>query len=49
MAREKFKVGDKIRVIGYRPGVYPPGIEDDMGTEALFKELGRTQPHRQRV
>ena len=39
MAHQKFKVGDKIRVIGYRPGVYPPGVEDEMGTEALFKSL----------
>jgi len=39
MARKKFKVGDKIRVIGYRPGVYRPGVEDDMGTEDLFKSL----------
>jgi hypothetical protein len=33
MARKKFKVGDKICVTGYRPGVYPPGVKDDMGTE----------------
>ena len=39
MARKKFKVGDKIRVIGYRPGVYPPGVEDEMGTEELFQSL----------
>lgn len=39
MPRKKFKVGDKIRVIGYRPGVYPPGVEDEMGTEELFKSL----------
>lgn len=39
MAREKYKVGDKIRVTGYRPGVYPPGFEDEMGTEELFQSL----------
>lgn len=39
MARRKFKVGDKIRVIGYRPGKYAPGVVDDMGTERLFKSL----------
>jgi hypothetical protein len=39
MASEQFKVGDKIRVIGYRPGKYPPGYVDDMGTEELFKSL----------
>lgn len=39
MTQQKFKVGDKIRVVGYRPGVYPSGVEDEMGTEALFKSL----------
>jgi hypothetical protein len=39
MPRKKFKVGDKIRVTEYRPGVYPPGYVDDMGTEELFKSL----------
>jgi len=39
MAKRKLKVGDKIRVIGYRPGKYPPGVVDDMGTEELFKSL----------
>lgn len=39
MPRKNFKVGDKIRVIGYRPGVYQPGVEDEMGTEELFKSL----------
>jgi len=39
MARKKFKVGDKIRVTGYRPGKYAPDVVDDMGTEELFKSL----------
>lgn len=39
MSENKFKVGDEIRVIGYRPGVYLPGAEDEMGTEELFKGL----------
>jgi hypothetical protein len=39
VACKKFKLGDRIRVIGYRPGAYPPGVEDDIGTEALFKSL----------
>jgi len=39
MKTPKLKIGDKIRVIGYRPGVYPPGYVDDMGTEELFKSL----------
>lgn len=39
MPKEKLKIGDKIRVIGYRPGKYAPGVIDDMGTEELFKRL----------
>jgi hypothetical protein len=39
MANKKFNVGDRIRVVAYRPGVYPPGVEDDMGTEELFKSM----------
>ena len=39
MAERTLKVGDKIRVTGYRPGKYAPGVVDDMGTEELFKSL----------
>jgi hypothetical protein len=39
MPRKKFKVGDKIRVIGYRAGKYSPGVVDEMGTEKLFKSM----------
>ena len=39
VAKRKLKVGDKIRVTGYRPGKYAPGVVDDMGTEELFKYL----------
>jgi len=39
MATRKLKVGDKVRVIGYRHGKYAPGLVDDMGTEELFKSL----------
>lgn len=39
MSRSKFKAGDTIRVIGYRPGVYPAGVQDEMGTEKRFKSL----------
>jgi len=37
--KRKLKVGDTIRVTGYRPGKYAPGAVDDMGTEELFKSL----------
>ncbi len=39
MTKRKLKVEDKIRVTGYRPGKYAPGITDEMGTEELFKSL----------
>jgi hypothetical protein len=39
MAKRKLKVGDKIRVVGYRPGKYSPGVVDDMGTEELFQSM----------
>lgn len=39
MAKRKLKVGDKIRVVGYRPGKYAPGVVDEGGTEDLFKSM----------
>lgn len=39
MAKRKLKIGDNIRVTGYRPAKYAPGFVDDMGTEDLFKSL----------
>lgn len=39
MANQKLKVGDKIRVTGYRPGKYPLGVVDDIGTEELFQSM----------
>jgi hypothetical protein len=39
MAKRKLKVGDMIRVTGYRPGKYPLGVVDDMGTEDLFQSM----------
>jgi hypothetical protein len=39
MTKRELKVGDKIRVIGYRPGKYGPGFVDEMGTEELFKSM----------
>ena len=37
--KRQFKIGDKIRVTGYRPGKYGPGVVDELGTEELFKSL----------
>ena len=36
---QPFQIGDKIRVTGYRPAIYPPGVMDEMGTEDLFKSM----------
>lgn len=39
MKKRELKVGDKIRVTGYRPGKYGPGVVDEMGTEELFQSM----------
>ena len=39
MTKRKLKIGDKIRVTGYRPGKYAPGVVDDLGSEELFKSM----------
>ncbi len=39
MAERKLKVGDKVRVTGYRPATYAPGVVDELGTEALFRHM----------
>lgn len=39
MAKQKLKIGDIVRVTGYRPVKYVPGVMDEMGTEDLFKSM----------
>jgi len=39
MTKRQIKVGDKVRVTGYRPGKYAPGVVDSMDTEELFKSM----------
>jgi hypothetical protein len=39
MARSKFKVGDKVKVIGMSKVTFAPGIKDELGTERLFKSM----------
>jgi len=42
MAKTKFRVGDKVKVIGMSPVTFAPGVKDELGTEKLFKSmLGR--------
>ena len=39
---KKFRIGDKVKVVGMSPVTYPPGMKDELGTEKLFKSmLGR--------
>jgi hypothetical protein len=35
----KFRIGDKVRVIGMSPVTFAPGIKDELGTEKLFKSM----------
>jgi len=39
MPKSKFRVGDKVRVVGMSPVTYAPGVKDEMGTEKLFKSM----------
>lgn len=37
--KRKFKVGDKVTVIGLRATTYAPGVKDELGTEKLFRSM----------
>ena len=39
MKNRRFRIGDKVRVIGMSKVTYPPGIKDELGTERLFKSM----------
>lgn len=39
MAKLKFKIGDLVKVIKYRPVKYALGVQDELGTEKLFKSM----------
>ena len=39
MAKRKFRVGDKVKVVGMSPVTFPPGVKDELGTEKLFKSM----------
>jgi hypothetical protein len=39
MAKQTLKVGDIVEVTHYTVGHYAPGVEDELGTEALFRRL----------
>ena len=37
--RRKFRIGDKVKVVGMAPVRYAPGVKDELGTEKLFKSM----------
>ena len=39
MAKRKFQIGDKVKVVGMSPVTFPPGVKDELGTERLFKSM----------
>jgi hypothetical protein len=39
IAKPKFRIGDKVKVVGMSPVTYPPGVKDELGTEKLFKSM----------
>jgi len=39
MGKAKFRVGDKVKVVGMSPVTFPPGVKDELGTEKLFKSM----------
>jgi hypothetical protein len=39
---KKFRIGDKVKVVGMSSVTFPPGVKDELGTEKLFRSmLGR--------
>jgi hypothetical protein len=42
MGKRKFRLGEKVRVIGLPKITFSPGVKDELGTQKLFKSmLGR--------
>ena len=39
MAKPKFRIGDKVKVVGMSPVTFPPGVKDELETEKLFKSM----------
>jgi hypothetical protein len=36
---KKFRVGDKVKVVGMPPLTFAPGVKDELGTAKLFKSM----------
>jgi hypothetical protein len=39
MTKGKFRVGDKVKVVGMPPIKFAPGVKDELGTKKLFKGM----------
>jgi hypothetical protein len=39
MGKRKFRLGEKVRVIGIPKITFPPGVKEELGTETLFKSM----------
>ena len=39
MMSKRFRIGDKVKVVGMSPVKFPPGVKDELGTEKLFKSM----------
>jgi hypothetical protein len=39
ISKPKFKIGDKVKVIGLPVTTYAPGVKDELGTEELFRSM----------
>ncbi len=35
--RKKFRIGDKVKVVGMWPVTFAPGVMDELGIEKLYK------------
>jgi hypothetical protein len=36
---KKFRIGDKVKVLGMSPVTFAAGIKDELGTQKLFKSM----------
>jgi NAD(P)-dependent dehydrogenase (short-subunit alcohol dehydrogenase family) len=39
MEKRKFRIGDRVKVVGMSPVIFAPGVKDELGTEKLFKSM----------
>jgi hypothetical protein len=37
VAKPKFRIGDKVKVVGMSPVTFPPRVKDELGPEELFR------------